>query len=128
MTDYHLVGIDLERPPKIQRMPCIDLFFQLNEEATEDWCKEFNSIVGSPKYPVKVDTASKLFIETWVRKPEEIAAWLEEVKSLVVRGNEAYKKLLLARSVVANADSPGEVKISPEQEKLNGIVASLKYD
>ena len=126
-TEYKIIGIDEARPPKIQRQPCIDLVFELNETAPEDWCKQFQVVVGKTRYPITIDPVEGLFVETWVRKASEIAASLELIKSFVAKGNDAYKAMVLR-----NSDAPVEegvvVELTPEQKQLNEIVSGLYFD
>ena len=125
--DLKIIGIDPERPPKIQQRPCVDLFYQLNESANEDWCRCFASISGKQVYSFKINPEGGEFIETWVKKPSEIARSLETAKSLVARCNEVYVELLDQRRRQAAVVIPDEI-ISPEQKALNDIVSQLVFE
>ena len=122
-----LIGFDPDRPPKIQRRPCIDLFFQLNEPACEDWCKCFLAGVGKQAYSVKIDPEIGEFVETWVRTPQEIERSLALAKDLVKKGNESYLHFLEEKRKKTAVALPEET-ISPEQEALNKVVAALSFD
>ena len=126
-TELKVIGFDQERPPKIQRRPCIDLYFRLNEEAPEEWCKCFMNIIGKQTYSIKIDPEVSEFVETWVRKTAEIENSLETVKRLVAKGNQAYQESLEAKRKQAAVVLPDEV-ISPEQLRLNDVVAGLVFD
>ena len=127
ISDLKISGIDEMRPPRIRKEPYINLFFKLVHKAPKDWCDHFNHLVAKREYPVKIDPARGLFIETWVRRPVEIESSLEGLKKAVSRCNQDYiaRVLAEANSAVAmqdNADDTGE------QGKLNRIVAGLDFD
>jgi hypothetical protein len=127
ISDLKISGIDEMRPPRIRKEPYINLFFKLVHKAPKDWCDHFNHLVAKREYPVKIDPAHGLFIETWVRRPVEIESSLEGLKKAVSRCNQDYIARVLAESNSAvamqhNADDTGE------QGKLNRIVAGLDFD
>jgi len=124
--DYKIIGMDPERPPRIQRQPCIDLVFELDEEPTSEWINEFGSVTGKSKYTVAVDSENPLYIATWVRKPQEIQGHLNEVKSMVRLANTNNAER--ARKAVGVVVTTKEETISPEQEALNGVVAKLDFE
>ena len=125
---YKVVGIDTSRPPLIQPRPCIDLIFELNEEAPRAWCEEFQAGVGKQPFSIKVDPEIGLHIETWVRKPDQIEQSLETVKSLVELANQAYQQRLIRESKIVDSDDDAEIVVSPEQKALNDVVAGLNFD
>ena len=126
-TNFRIVGLDESRPPAIQRMPCIDLFFELNEQAPKEWCDLFSAKSGKPRYPVKINAEDGLFVETWVRNSSEIESSLEAIKAMVAGCNGAFDEMQAAQSkvVVVTEDGP---EISPEQTALNQVVARLVFD
>ena len=126
-TNFHIVGLDETRPPAIQRMPCIDLFFELNEQAPKEWCDLFSSKIGKPRYPVKINPVDGLFVETWVRTSSEIESSLDSMKLMVAGCNAAYDELLIAKRKVVAVTDDGPV-ISAEQVSLNKVVAGLIFD
>jgi len=63
--------------------PYINLFFKRLHQAPEKWCEDFNQLVAKGKYPARINPAAGLFIETWVRKPDEIEAALALLKQAV---------------------------------------------
>ena len=128
VTQYKVVGVDESRPPLIQPRPCIDLVFQLNEEAPRAWCEEFQAITGKQPFSITLDPEIGLHIETWVRKPEQVAQSLDNVKSLVALANEAYMKRLTRESQVVVSSDDSEVVISPAQKALNDVVAGLVFE
>ena len=127
LSSYKIVGFDEDRPPKTESFPCIYLHFALDQQAPPDWCEELVKVVGKSKYPVKMDPEGGLFIDTWVREPEEIAAVLESLKLKVAECNSAYDEKVNA-PIVQVSSSGEEVKLSPEQVHLNQIVGQLTFE
>jgi hypothetical protein len=124
ISDIHIIGFDPTRPPKIQRQPYINLYFELAHEAPEDWCKLFNDMTTKQQYTTRIDPEKGLFVETWVRKPDEIQAVLEGLK-ITVRGcNDAYIKQVRK---AASAGNVASVEEEGEQGKLNRLVAGLDF-
>lgn len=127
ISDIKISGIDEMRPPRIRKEPYINLFFKLIHKAPRDWCDHFNHLVAKREYPVKINPNGGLFIETWVRKPDEIEPALAGLKEAVSQCNQEY----IAR-VLAEANSAAAMQDNPdgtgEQAKLNRIVAGLNFD
>ena len=126
ISDIKISGIDEMRPPRIRKEPYINLFFKLIHKAPSDWCDHFNHLVAKREYPVKIDPAAGLFIETWVRKPDEIEPALEGLKKAVSQCNQDY----IARSLAeANGAAATQEKLGDtgEQGNLNRIVAGLDF-
>lgn len=127
ISDIKIIGIDETRPPRIRKEPYINLYFKLSHKAPEKWCEDFNRLVSKRKYNVKVEPADGLFIETWVRKPDEIAAVLDALKDAIKTCNEDYIARIKAESAAAAAQG-----VKPEDEgeqgRLNRIIAGLKFD
>ena len=127
ISDIKISGIDEMRPPLIRKEPYINLFFKLIHKAPKDWCNHFNDLVAKREYPVKIDPAIGLFIETWVRKPHEIEHALEELKKSVSQCNQDYIARITAESNAAAAQR-AHPEDAGEQGNLNRIVAALNYD
>lgn len=126
ISDIRISGIDEMRPPRIQKEPYINLFFKLIHKAPKGWCDDFNQLLAKGKYPVKIDPSAGLFIETWVRKPEEIASMLEGLKEAVNTCNREYIARIQAEaSAATNLDHTLVVK--GEQGRLNEIIAALDF-
>jgi hypothetical protein len=127
ISDIKISGIDEMRPPRIRKEPYINLFFKLVHKAPRDWCDHFNHLVTNRKYPVKINPTDGLFIETWVRKSDEIETALTGLKKAVSQCNQDYiaRVLAEAHSAAAARDEPGD---TGEQGKLNRIVAGLDFD
>ena len=77
----------------------------------------------------KIDEKDCLFINTWVRKPDEIADQLDLLKKKIVECNLAYIERLEQLTRVANeGGSSRSGEISDEQANLNKIIAALNFD
>lgn len=127
ISDIKITGFDSNRPPLIKKEPYIDLFFQLTHQAPKEWCDDFNQMVSKKKYSAKITPAKGLFIEAWVRKPEQIELLLKELKQVVETCSEQYIiNINKAISAASNTSSkPGD---EGEQGRLNRIVAALDFD
>ncbi len=129
ISDIKIIGIDEKRPPVIRKEPYIDLFFKLAHQAPEDWCKDFNALMskypGSPKINVKVG----LFIESWVKTPDEIEDFLAQLKVKVEQCSQEYiERIELATRNSQNENASLKDEESGEQGRLNRIIASLNFD
>jgi len=128
ISNIKIIGIDEMRPPKIQKEPYIDLFFKLSSKAPPAWCADFNdSMVRHPSSP-KIKPEEGLYIETWVRKSDEIAAHLQLLKTRVAECGERYiEKLRIARQK-SEEEGADLNKGLGEQGQLNRIIAQLDFD
>lgn len=127
ISDIRISGIDETRPPRIRKEPYINLFFKLNHKAPAKWCDAFNSIVSKRKYPVKIEPDEGQFVETWVRKPDEIAALVDALKEAVTHTSEEYIARIKAENLSA-AEQTVDPENEGEQGRLNRILADLKFD
>lgn len=128
ISDIKIVGMDESRPPQIRKEPYINLFFKLSHQAPADWCKEFNALMSKHPYGAKIKEKEGLFIEAWVRKPDEVKGMLEELKTAVINCSRIYIERI--EETVSNAkkvDSPVEEETG-EQGRLNKIIAALEFD
>jgi hypothetical protein len=127
ISDIRISGMDQMRPPQILKQPYINLFFELTHKAPKDWCDNFIRLIGKRTYPVKIDSEVGLFIETWVRKPDEIAGILNGLKKVVTTCNMEYiARVEAERNAVVNVDFKNDK--GGEQGLLNKIVAELNFD
>jgi hypothetical protein len=127
ISDIRISGIDQARPPLIRKEPYINLFFRLNHKAPAKWCEDFNDLFSRGNYPVKIEPAEGLIIETWVRKPEEIEPLLKTLKAAVKVASNTYVVRVEAEAIAAaakgsNPDDEGE------QGRLNRIIAGLDFN
>lgn len=127
ISDIHITGFDDKRPPLIQKAPYIDLIFKLSHKAPKDWCRVFNEVVAQQKYDTKIIEDEGLFIQTWVRTPDEVAAQLKKMQELVRLCSTRY----IERVELARASSGGKnaelLEGGGEQGRLNRIVAALDF-
>jgi hypothetical protein len=128
INDLKITGIDDARFPKIRKEPYINLFFKLSHKAPPDWCQDFNMLFTNHEYAVKIDASTGLYIETWVRKMDEIAGHLDVLKKKITECNASYiqkakeQEAIEAKANAAGRDTPGE------QETLNKLIAGLNFD
>lgn len=127
ISDIKISGFDENRPPLIQKAPYIDLFFKLAHKAPKDWCDDFNRLASKEKHSAKIVPATGLFIEAWVRKPDEIENLLRALKKAVEVCSEEYiAKINAAISAASGTQKkPGD---EGEQGRLNKIVAALDFN
>jgi len=127
ISDIRICGMDPMRPPQILKQPYINLFFELVHKAPKEWCDDFNRLIGKRTYPVKIEPSTGLFIETWVRKPDEISAVLTSLKKVITTCNEEYiARIEAERNAVVNVDFKNDK--GGEQGLLNKIIAELNFD
>jgi hypothetical protein len=127
ISDIKVKGMDKARPPQILNYPCIFLFFELNHDVPKEWCEEFNRLFAKGKYPVRVNPDEGLFVETWVRLPDEIAKSLESIKQGIKTAITAYIARVNAKAGV-KAETGTVVFVSEAQKQLNSVVAHLEFD
>ena len=127
ISDIKIVGIDETRPPRIRKEPYINLYFKMSHEVPKVWSEGFNRLVANGEFPVKIDSSTGLYIETWVRKPEEIEIVLGKLKKAVSTCNQEYITRIEAEAFAA-ADVGGKSDDEGEQGRLNRIIAGLNFD
>jgi hypothetical protein len=127
ISDIKISGIDEMRPPRILKEPYINLYFKLSHKAPKKWCEDFNHLVSKGDYPVKIEPNSGLFIETWVRKPEEIESAFEGLKRAVSTCKEEYIARIHEEANAA-LEMSNVSEDSGEQGRLNRIIAGLNFD
>ncbi|MDR9437386.1 MAG: hypothetical protein RI563_10905 [Thiohalophilus sp.] len=127
ISDIRICGVDETRPPRIRKEPYIDIYFKLSHQAPKAWCEDFNRLNAKKGHAVKIDSSRGLFIETWVRQPEEIPPLLESLKQAVTACNEQYIRRIEeeARAAASANAAPGD---EGEQGRLNRIIASLNFE
>ena len=129
ISDIRIIGFDNNRPPLIRKAPYIDLFFKLTHQAPKDWCDDFNQLVSKKKYSAKIAPVAGLFIESWVRKPEEIKGLLEDLKKIIDICSEEYiANINAAIRAASDANTNAKPGNDGEQGRLNKIIAALDFD
>ena len=127
ISDIRICGMDEERPPKALKKPYIDLVFQLSHEAPKGWCETFNRLVAKREYKVAIDPEVGLFIETWVRRNDEIEKALNSLKTAVELCNAEFISELRAKAGLKEDTGP-VVVVSEEQVALDKLIKSLNFD
>lgn len=128
ISDLRIVGIDELRPPVIRKAPYIDIFFKLSHKAPADWCNALNSLLHKQSTAPKIKESEGLYIEAWVRTPDEIIPFLSMLKEKILDCNRQYiERIELAanKAGMANASLSQE---AGEQGRLNKIIAELDFD
>ena len=127
ISDIRITGIDAKRPPRIRKEPYIDLFFVLSHKVPADWADDFNQSMSKNRPPAWIKTDEGLYIETYVRTPDEVVAHLELLKKKVDACTQAYIAKILNRRT-SDADARGAVREEGgEQGRLNRIIAGLDF-
>jgi hypothetical protein len=127
ISDIRIVGIDEKRPPRIRKEPYIDLIFQLTHKAPVDWCHDFVGSQSNMQYKSTINTEDCLFIETWVRTPDEIAGHLQTLKTLVTECNARYIAKIQAIDRDREGDNDKLQNEAGPQGQLNRIIAGLDF-
>jgi hypothetical protein len=128
ISDIRIVGMDEKRPPRVRKEPYIDLFFQLSHQAPKDWCEDFNQLTGKLDPAIRIDKSQGLFIETYVRDMNQIAAHLDNIKKKIIDCTEQYIERVRQRESAALTRNAALLGDRSEQDKLNAIVATLDFD
>jgi len=128
ISDIKIVGIDEKRPPRVRKEPYIDLFFQLSHPAPKDWCEDFNHLTGKLEPTIRIDKNEGLFVETYVRDMNHIAAHLEKIKKKIVDCSAQYIERIRQSESVAAMQNAALLGDRGEQGRLNTIVATLRFD
>jgi hypothetical protein len=129
ISDIRITGMDERRPPVIRKQPYIDLFFKLSHQAPADWCRDFNNLLSKHPSTPKIKEVEGLYIEAWVRTPDDIAPLLEQLKATVTKCTHQYiRRIELAARKAGDASASLAHESSGEQGRLNRILAALDFD
>jgi hypothetical protein len=66
MTQFNeikIISIDANRPPRVRKEAYIDLFYQLSEDAPEEWCEDFSGFGRHVNPLAKIEKGTRCFIE-----------------------------------------------------------------
>lgn len=128
ISDIRIIGIDEKRPPIIRKQPYIDLYFKLSHKAPNDWCRDLNSLLAKHPSSPKIQESEGLYIESWVRTPDEVVAFLDQLKEMVAECTRQYIERI-ERTARTTSDTNTSLKLeSGEQGRLNQIIADLNFD
>ncbi|MGD8567222.1 MAG: hypothetical protein PVJ39_03880 [Gammaproteobacteria bacterium] len=129
ISNIKITGIDETRPPVIRKQPYIDIFFKLSHQAPVDWCKDFNALLAKHPTVPRIKEKDGLFIEAWVRKPDEVVELLNKLKETVAECNRRYiERIELSTRNMNDANALVAQQGGGEQGRLNEIIASLNFD
>lgn len=129
ISNLKIIGIDEKRPPVVRKEPYIDLYFKLSHKAPPDWCNDFNARLAKHPTAPKVNEKEGMYIEAWVRVPEEIPACLEVLKTNVAECTRQYIQRIEQRARNANnANLSQAQQDAGPQGRLNKIIAALNFE
>jgi len=127
ISDIRIVGIDEKRPPRIRKEPYIDLIFRLSHKAPLDWCRDFTELQARKEFTSKIETDECLYIESWVRKPDEIVTQFESLKQSIAECTALYIGKIEASDRERAGDNDDLKKEEGPQGELNRIIAGLDF-
>lgn len=126
VENLRITGLDPARPPRIRKEPYIDLYFTLEPVAPPRWCADFNDLATASGTTANINPKQGTIIETWVRKPEEIATRLSRLQSLIEQATKVF--MARAEAEAAALQQAGiPLEDQGEQGRLNAIVAALDF-
>lgn len=128
ISDIKIIGIDERRPPKIRKEPYIDIAFKLSHQAPADWCSDFNTLLSKHPTTPKIKESDGLYIEAWVRSPDEIVSLLETLKAKVAECSRQYIERIKLATLTADDDDTALAQETGEQGRLNRIIVALEFD
>ena len=128
ISDIRIAGMDENRPPRLRKEPYINLYFRLLHKAPPDWCEGFNDLLVKHEYTPKIYAEEGLYIETWVRSPDEIAGLFQVLKEKVTECTAQYIEKIAASKRESDSDNELLQKEGGgEQGRLNRIIAGLDF-
>lgn len=128
INDIKISGIDEERPPMVRKENYIDLFFQLSIKPPLNWCDDFNALAHKIEPAAKINKTKVDVIETWVREMDSIPGHLEKLKKTILLCNQEYIEKIEKIKLAAALKDASVVGTDGEQNRLNAIVNTLKFD
>ena len=129
ISDIRIIGVDEQRPPMIRKEPYVDLYFKLSHKAPEDWCKDFNALLSNHPTKPRIKEKEGLFIDAWVKSPDDVEKFLDQLRGKVADCSKAYIKrieLSVLNAAKDGASMSGEE--TGEQGRLNRIIAGLVFE
>jgi len=128
ISDIKIIGIDDKRPPRIRKEPYIDIIFKLSHKVPLDWCRDFNDLLAKHPTSPKINEVEGLYIEGWVRTPDEVEPFLAKLKEKVEECSQRYIERIERSARSAGNGNATMATESGEQGRLNRIIASLQFD
>ena len=127
ISDIRIVGMDETRPPRIRKEPYIDLCFRLSHKVPVEWCRDFTALQSQQGHTSSINADERLFIETWVRTPGEIAGQLQMLKKAITECNAAYiANIEASQRERAGGNDQVQNETGPQGD-LNRIIAGLDF-
>ena len=127
-NEIKIIGFDANRPPRVRKEAYIDLFYQLSDDAPEEWCEDFESYGRQVNPLAKVDKSNRGFINTYVNNMDVIPKHFGDLKQAVADCNAQFMEKLSQREAAQAAANANLREQGGEQFKLNEIVAALDFD
>jgi hypothetical protein len=127
-SEIKITGIDTNRPPRVRKEAYIDLFYQLSEDAPEEWCDDFVSFGRQVNPLAKIDKIKPGFINTYINDMDEIPKHFEQIKQAVVDCNTQYMEKLMKREQALARENVTAREEGGQQFKLDEIIAALDFD
>jgi hypothetical protein len=128
ISDIRIAGMDENRPPRLRKEPYINLYFRLSHKAPHDWCEGFNDLLMKHEYAPKINAEEGLYIETWVRNPDEIAGLFQVLNEKVTECTAQYiEKIALSKRASDSDNDLLQKEGGGEQGRLNRIIAGLDF-
>ncbi|MFT5449828.1 MAG: hypothetical protein ACI9DC_005026 [Gammaproteobacteria bacterium] len=127
ISNIRIVAVDAKRPPVIRKEPYIDIAFELSHQVPKNWSEDFNGLVSKKEFSASIRVDEGLYIETWVRSPDEIAANFDFLKRMVAECTAQYiAKIELSKGKQDTENEAANATLG-EQGRLNAIVAGLDF-
>ena len=131
MTQFNeikIIGIDANRPPRVRKEAYIDLFYQLSEDAPEEWREDFAGFGRQVNPLAKIDKIKPGYIRTYVNDMDAIPRHFEQLKQAVVDCNTQYLEKLRQRELALARENDAAREQGGQQFRLDEIIASLDFD
>lgn len=126
IKDIKVKGLDLNRRPCFKHKNYIDINFELTQKAPRDWCADFNLLFSKDNHNAKINPDDGLFVETWVRKINDIPKELDLIKQLMVICNNNYIEQKRQEELAWQKSESN--KTNNQSDDLEKILASLSYN
>ena len=128
ISDIKIIGIDEKRPPRIRKEPYIDVYFKLSHQAPADWCQDFNALLAKHPTSPRIKEKEGLYIDSWVRSPDEIPLFLEQLKAKIIDCSHQYIERIELASRTEDESNDSLSEETGDQGRLNRIVADLDFE
>jgi hypothetical protein len=126
-NEIKIVGFDVNRPPRVRKEAYIDLFYQLSEDAPEEWCEDFISFGRHVSPMAKIEKGSRCFISTYINDMDMIPEHLDQLKQAVIDCNRQYLEKITQREIDQANEAASSEAGGSEQSRLDEIVARLEF-